>query len=201
MLAVEAETGPQALSTALRSIEAAFLIGVEGTTEIWLVRHADCYDDLAGTGDPPLSPRGREQASRLASRLNRLGYQAVYASPLQRALETARSVTAEVHLDDRLVEVGTALEEGRIEVTEPPEQVLARMGAAVGDAVTAHPGGRVVMVGHGVAILGYLCDVLRLEFGSLRLLPYYTSVNIVRVLGERRMVGTLADVAHLEESA
>jgi hypothetical protein len=40
--------------------------------------------------------------------------------------------------------------------------------------------------------------VLRIDFGALRLLPYYTSVSIVRVLGERHMVGSLADVAHLE---
>ena len=70
--------------------------------------------------------------------------------------------------------------------------------AAVSDAVSAHAGGRVVIVGHALAIMAYLCDVLRVEFGALRLLPYYTSVNIVRVLGERRMVGSLADVAHLE---
>ena len=54
------------------------------------------------------------------------------------------------------------------------------------------------MVGHALAIMGYLCDVLRLEFGTLRLLPYYTSVSVVRLLGDRRMVGALADVAHLE---
>jgi probable phosphoglycerate mutase len=182
----------------MRSIEAAFLIGVEGATEVWLVRHADCYDDPSGAGDPPLSPRGREQAERLGRRLNRLGYDALYASPLQRALETARTVTDDIRVEERLVEVATSLEDGHIEVTEGPEQVLERMKGAVADAVAAHAGGRVVMVGHGVAILGYLCDVLRLEFGTLRLLPYYTSVNIVRVLGDRRMAGSLADVAHLE---
>ena len=58
--------------------------------------------------------------------------------------------------------------------------------------------GRVIMVGHGVAIFQYLCDLLGLQFGSLRLFPYYTSVNVVRALGERRRVGSLADVAHLE---
>jgi hypothetical protein len=55
------------------------------------------------------------------------------------------------------------------------------------------------MVGHGVAILVYLCDVLRLEYGQLRLLPYYTSVNVVRILGDRRMVGALADTSHLDD--
>jgi len=28
--------------------------------------------------------------------------------------------------------------------------------------------------------------------------PYYTSISVVRALGDRRMVGALGDVAHLE---
>jgi 2,3-bisphosphoglycerate-dependent phosphoglycerate mutase len=182
----------------MRSIEAAFLIGVEGTTEIWLVRHADCYDDLTDEADPELSARGRDQAKRLAERLDRLGYDAVYASPSRRAVETARAIRAEVCVDERLVEIATELEDGHIEVAEAPESTVERMGTAVTDAVDAHPGGRVVMVSHGVAIMAYLCEVLRLDFGTLRLLPYYTSVSIVRVLGDRRMVGSVGDIAHLE---
>ncbi len=188
----------QALTAAMRSLEAAFLIGVPGATEIWLVRHADVYGGMTDHADPALSPAGREQALRLAERLNRVGYDTVYSSPLRRARETAEAITADVRIDPRLVEVETGLEQGRIEVTEGPEQVLARMRAAVDDAVAACPGGRVVMVGHGVSILGYLCDVLRLEFGTLRLFPYYTSVSVVRVLGDRRMAGSLGDIAHLE---
>jgi len=39
---------------------------------------------------------------------------------------------------------------------------------------------------------------MRLEPGQLRMLPYYTSVSTLRVLGDRWMVGSLGDVAHLE---
>jgi probable phosphoglycerate mutase len=196
------EHRPEALASAMRSIEAAFLLNGRGTTlaeatEVWLVRHGDCYDGIMGE-DPPLSAQGREQARRLAERLYRLNFDAVYSSPLRRALETARAIRPDVRLDERLVEVHTELEDGHVHPAEAPDQVLARMREAIDDAVAAHPGGRLLMVGHGVAILGYLCDVLRLEFGTLRLLPYYTSVNIVRVSGDRRMVGSLADVAHLE---
>jgi probable phosphoglycerate mutase len=182
----------------MRSIERAFLVGVPGATEVWLVRHGDCYDDMAELSDPPLSAKGREQARRLSDRIRRLRVDAVYSSPLRRARETAGAIADDVRVEARLVEVATDLEAGHVEVIEQPERVVERMRAAVADAVAAHPGGRVVMVSHGVAILGYVCDVLRLEFGSLRLLPYYTSVNVVRVLGERRMVGALADVSHLE---
>jgi broad specificity phosphatase PhoE len=85
-----------------------------------------------------------------------------------------------------------------VELQEDPAATVRRMNAAVADAVARHPGGRVAMVGHGVAILHYLCDVLRIEPGTLRVLPYYTSVNVVRIKEDRRMVGAIADVAHLE---
>jgi probable phosphoglycerate mutase len=184
----------------MRSLERAFLLGVEGTTEILLVRHADCYDLLDGyiEGDPPLSPTGREQARRLAERLGRLAIDAVYASPLRRARETAETLGLPITRDQRLIEVAADTSTGVVEILEPPEETVRRMRAAVADAVARHPGGRVVMVGHGVAILHYLCDVLGLQPGTLRLLPYYTSLNVVRIKDDRRMVGALADVAHLE---
>ena len=72
------------------------------------------------------------------------------------------------------------------------------MRAAIDEIAQAHPGQCVAVVDHAAAILAYLTDVLKLEPGQLRLLPYYTSVSIVRALGSRRMVGVLADTAHLE---
>ncbi len=66
---------------AMRSLRHAYLIGVEGVTEIWLVRHADVYDELEDVSDPPLSSLGRQQAERLAQRLKSLEVHAVYASP------------------------------------------------------------------------------------------------------------------------
>ena len=196
------ERTPRAMASAMRSIEAAFLVDASGATmpgatEVWLIRHGDCYDGITGE-DPALSPRGREQAARLAERLRRIRVDAVYASPMRRARETAGAIATDVRIDDRLVEVHTELEDGHVHPAEMPDDVLARMRGVMADVVAAHPGGRVVVVGHALSIMSYLCDVLRMEFGTLRLLPYYTSVNIVRVLGDRRMVGSLADVAHLE---
>jgi probable phosphoglycerate mutase len=183
----------------MRSLEAAFLIGVEGVTEIWLIRHADCYHDLADTTDPPLSKLGRHQAARLGERLQRKLPAAVYASPLRRAIETAKAITDDVHVDRRLVEMKVEVsEEGSLELREPPSGVIERMRAAVDEITQRHAGQRIAVVGHGAAIIAYLADVMRLEPGQLRLLPYYTSISVVRSLGDRRMVGALGDVAHLE---
>jgi probable phosphoglycerate mutase len=197
MLAVAA--GSEQLTRAMRSLEAAFLIGVEGVTEIWLIRHADCYEDLADTVDPPLSKLGRGQAARLAERLRSKTPAAVYSSPYRRALETAKAFSGDVHVDERLVEMKLEVtENGSLDLREPPSGVVERMRAAVDEITQRHPGQRIAVVGHGAAIIAYLTDVLRLETGQLRILPYYTSISVVRALGDRRMVGALGDVAHLE---
>src|SRR5437868_13696651 len=50
---------------AMRSLEHSYLLGVEGVTEIWLVRHADVYDGLDDVRVPPLCPRGRGHVRRV----------------------------------------------------------------------------------------------------------------------------------------
>ncbi|MGH7763803.1 MAG: histidine phosphatase family protein [Candidatus Dormibacteraceae bacterium] len=191
--------GSDQLTGAMRSLESAFLIGVQGVTEIWLVRHADCYQDLTVAEDPPLSTLGRQQAARLAERVRRVRHAGVYSSPLRRAMETAHAITPDVHADERLVEMGLDIgEDGEFNFKEDSTEVIARMRAAIDDAVREHEGHRVVMVSHGAALIAYLSDVLNLAPRQLRVLPYFTSISIVRALGDRRTVGTFGDVAHLE---
>jgi 2,3-bisphosphoglycerate-dependent phosphoglycerate mutase len=197
MLAVAA--GSEQIRRAMQALEAAFLIGVQGVTEIWLVRHADCYQDMEEAADPPLSALGREQAKRLGERVRRIGPAAVYTSPFRRAMETANAITAEFKVDPRLVEMPLDIsDDGALEFHETAESATARMRAVVEDIVRDHEGKRVVAISHGAAIIACLTDVLNVEPGRLRLLPYYTSVSTLRVLGDRRMIGTFGDIAHLE---
>jgi len=85
-----------------------------------------------------------------------------------------------------------------MDLQEPPAGVIERMRAAVDEMVQRHTGQRIVAISHGAAIIAYLSDVLRLEPGQLRMLPYFTSISVVRAVGNRRMVGALGDTAHLE---
>ena len=196
---VPVTAGSEQLTRAMQHLEALFLIGVEGVTEVWLVRHADCYFEMTDSSDPPLSSIGRDQAERLARRMQGVEHAAVYSSPYQRAIETAKAIGYDVRVDDRLVEMALEVnDDGSLDFRELPADVVGRMTAAVDEMISRHPGERVVAVSHGAAIMAYITNVLHLDPGQLRMYPYFTSISVVRASGDRRMLGALGDVAHLE---
>jgi broad specificity phosphatase PhoE len=203
----EADPLERARQTAalMRAIEEAYLYGVEGATELWLCRHGDCYAEVTVPDDPPLSAWGREQAARLGERLRRVDLAAVYASPSRRAVETAEAIGLAVASDERLREFGNdpqaaveAASGAGPRFTEDVGQAQERIRSALKEIAEAHRGRRVAVVAHGGIILALLCDILRVEFPGLRLLPYYTSVTVVRFDGGRMRIGCIGDTAHLE---
>ena len=94
-----------------------------------LVRHCEPQEDSRGLCygrlDIGLSDAGREHAERLAAALARHEWDAVYASPRLRALETAVAVAGnlDVVIDDDLREIDFGELEGRsydeIAATDP----------------------------------------------------------------------------------
>ena len=70
------------------------------TTRVLLVRHGDTEaskgDRFTGAQDIPISKDGRVHASELATRLSRYPLDAIFASSMQRAMETAGFI-ARVH--------------------------------------------------------------------------------------------------------
>src|SRR5207249_11250336 len=120
---------------------------------------ADCYRDMVEVDDPPLSTFSREQARRLAERVRRANPAAVYSSPYRRAMETARAITDDVQIDERLVEVSLEIDEdGALDFKEMPDVAAARMGAVVDDVGAKHTGELVVVGGHGAALSAGLPD-------------------------------------------
>ena len=134
-------------------------------TELLLVRHGEtdwnAIGRLQGHTDRPLSDYGREQARRLADELESEEFDAVYASDLARARETAEIVGARLHLpvvlepDLREKDWGnweglTSTERFGIElIGESTEGHQKRMLAALGRIAAAYPDGRVLVVTHG----------------------------------------------------
>ena len=64
--------------------------------QLILVRHGETLHNVAGIaqgwGDSELSDRGRQQVAMLAERLTKIGADAIYSSPLQRAMTTAQAI-------------------------------------------------------------------------------------------------------------
>jgi broad specificity phosphatase PhoE len=61
---------------------------------VYLVRHGEQQDAEHGLPDGPLSGRGQRQATAIAERLSGVPFSSVSTSPLERAVETARFMTA-----------------------------------------------------------------------------------------------------------
>ena len=162
------------------------------STRVFLIRHgatvATTEDRFAGATDVALSEEGREQARRLAERLSDRTITAVYASPQNRAVDTARIVAQphglEVVRREGLREIshGRWEQMTRREVEErfPDEAAawaedpytFAPVGGESGLAVTAralpvfldivraHPGAQVAVVSHKATIRLLLSSLL-----------------------------------------
>ena len=89
------------------AFDVAFLSGESEITEVLLVRHGQqTYDPngpVAQMVDPPLSALGQNQAKLVGMALSTERIDAVYASPLQRALETGREIARHHRLEPTVV--------------------------------------------------------------------------------------------------
>ena len=143
------------------------------TTTILLARHGETDWNREGRwqgwADPPLNATGRAQARTLAAELRATPFDAVYSSDLRRASETAEIVAAPdgvpVVLDPDLreidigswsgltrAEIGERFPDGSRPDGETHEQQARRVRTAVVRIARGHPGGRVLVVGHGGTI-------------------------------------------------
>lgn len=162
------------------------------TTTILLARHGqtdwNATGRYHGQANIPLNEVGRRQAQGLADALASEQLAAVYTSPLDRALDTARAVAAgrelTVNVDDRLLEVDvgswTGLFEHEVFADDPAfEQArddgidyrlsstgettlecARRVADGVREIAAGHPGQRVLIVSHGYALQGALGELL-----------------------------------------
>ena len=161
-------------------------------TRIFLVRHGatvlTAEDRFAGATNVQLAEEGRGQARRLAARLASEKIVAVYASPLDRTIETARIVSEPHRLPvvprDGLREINHGhweeMTRREVEARYPAEArlwdrdpytfapkggesglaVTARALPALIEIVRAHPGGKVLVVSHKATIRLLLSSLL-----------------------------------------
>ena len=90
------------------AFDIAFLSTAEHVTELLLVRHGqqsfDPNGPIAQITDPPLSRLGEQQARLVGAFLSTQKIDAVYASPLRRALETGREIARHHRLEPQVLD-------------------------------------------------------------------------------------------------
>jgi probable phosphoglycerate mutase len=195
--------------------------------ELLLIRHAlpIRIEGATGPADPPLAELGRRQADALAEWLADEPLDAIYTSPLRRALETAaplasrHGLVAIVEDDlaefDREADSYVPIEELKAEDdprwhqmvagewtsdgTVDPVAFAAGVIAGVERIIAAHSGQTVAIVAHGGVVNVYLAHIL----GTTRPMffePAYTSIS--RVLAARsgqRQVRSVNETAHVRD--
>ena len=197
-----------------------------------LVRHGETDSNKAGLAlgrkDVELNETGRWQAQRVADALQGQPIDAVYSSPLLRALDTARAVAERhdlpVQVDEGLIEMEIGEMEGLTfqQVRERYPQFL-QLWLGGSAAYQSMPGGErlldvqerawqalerirgketqqtVVVVTHNFVLLTILCRVLGLELADFRRLRYgVAAVSVLQVQDGRMTVLSLNDTCHLE---
>ena len=165
---------------------------IEGTTLV-VLRHGqtdlNASGRFQGQADITLNAVGIAQAEAARRRLAGVTFDAVYSSPLSRALDTARLIRpdADIATDPRLMEIDVGSWSGRTwdEVkAEMPDyerhyangvdfrrsatgetlaEVVARGLPAIEEIARRHPGGLVLVVAHGLLLNRVIHALLGLE--------------------------------------
>jgi len=197
----------------------------------YLLRHGEtewnAENRFCGRTDVPLSDAGRRQARTVAARLKPLPFEALYSSPLQRALETARLISESVGLqpvpDFRLVELDYGQWEGKTvaEIMEsdpetfcawdanpaqfaPPggESGLAaqqRVVSCLDSLAAKHPVGPVLVVLHKTVCRLAVCNVLGMSPSEYRrrLVLNNAALSIIQARPVGWQLVTFNDTSHL----
>ena len=200
-------------------------------TEIIIIRHGETEWNQTGRfqghSDVPLSVEGRAQAEALGRNLALDHVDAIYASDLIRAMETAAPLAARFGLtvtpDPLLRELNFGAWEGRsfndvnaehsdamkqfyndpehadIPESEPFPVFQKRVAGRVREIVRAHQGKRIVIVSHGASIRILLADILAMPIRSIwHVSQLNTAVNKIRFEDDGFAIVTLMnDTSHL----
>ena len=202
-------------------------------TTIYLVRHCETKGNrqrlFQGHIDMDISEAGVQQLARLAERFRTVPLDAVYSSPLLRAMRTPQAVNRyhdlPIHQDARLIEINGGSWEGKqwadlptldpeqsrrwlrepwnfhTDGGEPMRAVYDRMKEALLSIAAACDGQHVAVVSHGCAIRNALCFAKGWPIERLNEVGWCdnTAICTLEIDGDTVRVLTENDHAHLPE--
>jgi alpha-ribazole phosphatase/probable phosphoglycerate mutase len=158
-------------------------------TILYFVRHGqtdwNVQGKLQGHADIPLNNAGRAEAAGLSQRISAIDFDICFSSDLQRAIETARILTATRPLTIKSVsalrERNFGLWEGRLfselleyekgdqlfPDIESDEEIQKRTFPLLHEIVSNYPGASVLIVTHGSVIRSLLAHLLNIDSSSI----------------------------------
>ncbi len=197
---------------------------------IYLIRHGETLSNaegrIQGQCDTQLSPLGIQQSEALAAPFRTVPVDAIYASPLSRAMETARPLAEllklKVHTDDRLKELNAGVFQGlmwaEVQAGYPQDAVrwrnqepdyvipggesrrmLMERGRAALEAIRATNLARVVVVAHGGVLTAAMKSLLEIPAHFNPFSLYNASISKLTWAGpvEQIRLMTLNQIDHL----
>jgi probable phosphoglycerate mutase len=194
--------------------------------ELILVRHGLPVrkENTDGPADPELSVDGHAQAALFATYMMSENIDAIYSSPLRRAVQTAEPLSAAIGIDPIFVpgiaewdqhsneyipveELKAAndprwleMAKGGFSSDEIPEDFHNRVLESIEDIIDKHRGDTVVVTCHGGVINDYLSHILGIA-NSQFFYPNYTSIHRIAASSSgHRSVLSINETSHLRGS-
>lgn len=198
---------------------------------LYLVRHGESTYNVEGrlqgqSNEPRLSPLGERHAAALAAALAQQSIEAIFSSPLTRAMETARPLADALKLpietDDRLKEINIGVFQGllaaeigdvhpeatarwrsgdpdfRIPGGESRRDLMQRAGAAL-EAIRAKSFRHVAVVAHGGVLAAALKSLLGVPAERNPFMLYNGSISRLEWESQVKLM-TLNQTDHLRSA-
>ncbi len=203
------------------------------TLHLYLLRHGETTysrtGGFCGDLDPPLTPAGERMAAAFAQKHAHLPWQAVYTSPLQRALSTAEPLCTALGITPQvrpgLREIAYGAWEGKTAAAvqaeypqdylrwlaepawNPPTagetavEIAIRADQVINEIQQQHRQGAVLIVSHKATLRIILCSLLGIDLGRYRdrIDMPAASVSLVRFAEHGPLLQLLGDRSHFSE--
>ncbi len=199
--------------------------------KIILVRHGETDWNKekriqGGSSNTPLNEKGRQQAESLALRLSKDKIQAIYSSPLQRALDTAEAIAryhqVAVGIEPSLREIEAGDLEGitvaelgkrfsellildargvvlpRVPGGESLSELRERSWGIIQNLIKKYTDSDLVVVSHYFTILSIICSVLRLPLSQIGRFRLGTgSISVINLDNQMARLELFNDTGYL----
>ena len=200
-------------------------------TSIYLVRHGQTAwnreEIFRGRTDIPLDETGLKQAELAGEYLKEVAIEAIYSSPLSRALETAEKIARFHNLKvqplEGIIDMSFGNWEGhahqeikkndsetyrrwreephlvRLSGGESLDDVRVRSMAALEEVIRKHPGKALIIVSHRVVNKVLICGILGLDNSHFwQISQDPTAINLIQYRNGKYILSLMNETCHLK---